>query len=53
VLLYNGGYDSYYIQHGDRIAQLLFHRVRHPEVVVVDALDETKRGEAGYGSTGR
>lgn len=53
VLLYNGGFESYYVQHGDRIAQLLFHDMRHPEIVIVNELDETARGEAGYGSTGR
>lgn len=53
VLLYNGGFDSYYVQHGDRIAQLLFHDVRHPEIAIVDELDPTTRGEQGYGSTGR
>jgi len=38
---------------GDRIAQLLVQRVETVEVVEVDALDDTPRGEGGFGSTGR
>ena len=37
---------------GDRIAQLLITRVEVPDIVEVDELAETKRGEAGFGSTG-
>lgn len=53
VLLYNGGFESYYVQHGDRVAQLVFHDVRHPTIVEVPEFDETERGSNGYGSTGR
>ena len=37
---------------GDRIAQLLVQRVELWDVVEVDELDETARGEGGHGSTG-
>lgn len=40
------------IQRGDRIAQLVVQRVELPEIIEVDELDETVRGEGGYGSTG-
>lgn len=53
VLLYNGGFESYYVQHGDRIAQLIFHHVFHPMMEEVEELEPTERGEKGYGSTGR
>lgn len=53
VLLYNGGYESYYVQHEDRIAQLVFHEVVHPIIVEAQALSPTERGASGYGSTGR
>ena len=38
---------------GDRIAQLMVVPVVRPELVRVDALDETERGAGGFGSTGR
>ena len=37
---------------GDRIAQLVIQRVEHARFVEVERLDETERGEGGYGSTG-
>lgn len=45
--------DSFYINAGDRIAQLVFVPVLTPELVQVDVIDETERGEGGFGSTGR
>jgi dUTP pyrophosphatase len=35
-----------------KIAQLLIQPVEIPEPVEVETLDETRRGEAGFGSTG-
>lgn len=40
------------ITRGDRIAQLLVQRVELPAVVEVTELDDTERGEGGYGSSG-
>ncbi|GAB3075579.1 dUTP diphosphatase [Corynebacterium aquatimens] len=40
------------ITRGMRIAQLVVQKVELPEFVVVDELDETVRGEGGYGSSG-
>ncbi|WP_439032755.1 dUTP diphosphatase [Gordonia terrae] len=40
------------IARGDRIAQLLVQRVELPDFVEVDQLDDTARGEGGYGSSG-
>jgi dUTP pyrophosphatase len=37
---------------GDRVAQLVVMAVAGPEVVEVDALDDTARGAGGFGSTG-
>lgn len=52
VLLANLGEEPFTVEHGMRIAQLVF--VRHwPAVFVpVGGLDETARGERGFGSTG-
>jgi dUTP pyrophosphatase len=38
---------------GDRIAQLVIVRHEAPELVEVDALGESVRGEGGFGSSGR
>ena len=38
---------------GDRIAQLMVTPVVQPTVVPVTELDETERGDGGFGSTGR
>lgn len=38
---------------GERVAQLIIHKVPHFELVLVDELEETERGSGGFGSTGR
>ncbi|MFT3899953.1 MAG: dUTP diphosphatase [Gordonia sp. (in: high G+C Gram-positive bacteria)] len=40
------------IKRGDRIAQLVVQRVELPELAEVDELDDTSRGDGGYGSSG-
>jgi len=44
--------QPFVVKRGDRIAQLIVQRVELPEFVEVDELDETSRGEGGYGSSG-
>ena len=41
------------IRHGDRIAQMIVMPYLSVEFCEVEALDETERGEGGFGSTGR
>jgi dUTP pyrophosphatase len=53
VVLVNLGAETYFGEAGDRIAQLLLVPCLAPEVRVVDALTETTRGVAGFGSSGR
>ena len=53
VGLMNLSGEDYTIRPGDRIAQLMVVPVVRPELVQVDALDETERGAGGFGSTGR
>lgn len=43
---------SYLIRKGDRLAQLVVTPVALPQVVEVDELDETERGDSGYGASG-
>lgn len=52
VALINLGREAVVIRHGDRIAQLVIAPVARARVEVVDSLDETPRGEGGFGSTG-
>lgn len=53
VKLYNNsGYD-YKVEEGDKISQLVILPIITPELTVVDSLDETERGDNGFGSTGR
>ena len=52
VLLVNLGQETFTIRHGDRIAQLVVAPVARATLVELDALDDTARGEGGFGSTG-
>lgn len=53
VILVNLGRDSFRVNHGDRIAQMVVAPVVQASFCVVDGLSETQRGEGGFGSTGR
>ena len=53
VLLVNLGSETFRVQRGDRIAQLVIAPVASVEVVAVEALAETERGQGGFGSTGQ
>jgi len=52
VILINLGAENFVIQRGDRIAQTIIAPVAHVEIEPVDTLDDTDRGEGGFGSTG-
>ena len=52
VILINLGAENFAIQRGDRIAQTIIAPVTHVEIVPVDTLNDTGRGEGGFGSTG-
>lgn len=45
--------ESYTIEPGERIAQMVIMPVSTMPVIEVDELDETSRGAGGFGSTGR
>jgi dUTP pyrophosphatase len=53
VKLFNHGEASYLVQAGDKIAQLVIMPCVQPRLELVDSLEETDRGDAGFGSTGR
>ncbi|MGI9576593.1 MAG: dUTP diphosphatase [Microthrixaceae bacterium] len=53
VLLINTDPETdFEITKGERIAQLVIQAVEQPEFVEVDELDDTERGEGGFGHTG-
>ncbi|MBP5381122.1 MAG: dUTP diphosphatase [Bacteroidaceae bacterium] len=53
VILINLGQEPFVINDGDRIAQMVIAKHEQPTVVAVETLDETERGEGGFGHTGR
>lgn len=53
VKLYNHGGTDYRVRRGDKISQLVVVDIRLPHIQLVDELEETERGEGGFGSTGR
>ncbi len=53
VSLNNLSKEDYLVMPGERVAQLIVTPVVIADVKVVDELSETKRGEGGFGSTGK
>lgn len=51
VILMNLGKNDFIIHRGDRIAQMIINKVEIIEWEKSDCLDETKRGEGGFGHT--
>jgi dUTP pyrophosphatase len=52
VIMINHGAEPFAIHRGDRVAQLVLAPVTRARWVEVEQLDETARGEGGFGSTG-
>lgn len=52
ILLNNLSNQDYFIEKGTKIAQMLIQKVEQKEIVEVFELEDTARGEAGFGSTG-
>jgi dUTP pyrophosphatase len=52
VLLINHGENDFYVNRGERIAQMVIAKVEMADFTEVSSLPETERGEGGYGSTG-
>ena len=53
VSVYNSGAAAFTVGVGERIAQLVIQRVEEPEFRMVEDLDDTSRGQGGFGSSGR
>ena len=52
VILVNLSTDEFIIEDGERIAQLIFAKVDQANWITTEVLNETERGEGGFGSTG-
>ena len=52
VLLFNFGSEVFNIEVGDRIAQLILEKIFKVDTEEVSTLDDTSRGEGGFGSSG-
>ncbi len=53
VILINLGSEPFVINDGERIAQMVIAKHEQPELIEVELLDETERGEGGFGHTGK
>ena len=53
VMLMNLGHEPFTVRRLDRIAQLVILALPTVELVIVEALTESQRGEGGFGSTGK
>ena len=52
IIMQNTGTAPVVLRRGERVAQLVFARFEALEVVEVDELTDTARGDGGFGSTG-
>ncbi|MDF2820369.1 MAG: dut [Clostridiales bacterium] len=53
VILINWGKEAFVINRGERIAQMVINKIEQAEWKIVNSLDETQRGEGGFGHSGR
>lgn len=52
IIMINFGEEDFKIMRGDRIAQIVISKVCQADLVEVNILKETRRGEGGFGHTG-
>lgn len=52
IALVNLSDTIFEIRKGQKIAQILIQKIEHAEIESAESLNETKRGESGFGSTG-
>lgn len=53
AVLFNHGEDVLEIHRGDKITQIVILKAEKPPIEIVDSMEETARGNRGFGSTGR
>ena len=52
IIMINFGKDSYVIGKDSKIAQMVINKVEEAQIKIVSNLEDTPRGEGGFGSTG-
>ena len=52
VVVHNLSDVDYDVIKGQKIAQMLIQQIESPELIEVNDLDDTSRGDGGFGSTG-
>ena len=52
LIMINWGQESFTINRGDRVGQMLIHKVHRAEFIEVEELDGTERGVGGFGHSG-
>ncbi|BDQ04205.1 dUTP diphosphatase [Ignavibacterium sp.] len=53
IILMNFGNEPFVIHRGDRIAQLVVSKVYQAKIIETENLNSSKRGEGGFGHTGK
>jgi len=53
IVLHNLGNEDFVVEKDMKIAQMLIQPIHQPRLEEVAELDETKRGDGGFGSTGK
>ena len=53
IALINLSSENFTVKSGERIAQMIIAKHEKAELIQVEELNETKRGEGGFGSTGK
>lgn len=52
IIVINAGHEDFAVSRGLRIAQMVINRYERANLIEVQSLDETARGEGGFGHTG-
>ena len=53
VILFNFSDEDFIIKRGDRIAQMVVSKVYRAKLILTDELENSKRGDGGFGHTGK
>ena len=52
IVMFNTSSEAYTFEKGKKVAQMLIQSIEQKKIIEVDELEETSRGELGFGSTG-
>ena len=52
IIIANLSTETVVIQNGDRVAQMVFQKIEQADLVIVEVLEQSKRGAGGFGHTG-